>query len=116
MDPATAIGVASAAIGFLDFTIRVCKTFHEVKTSTDGITKENADIAQTEETCKNMLEQLNKKRSEATCSQLGPGLDRSIVKSIEASQKLMALLDHIKNARHANALGSFSALYLTFRN
>lgn len=116
MDPVTAIGVASAAISFVDFAIGVCETFYEIKSSTDGTTKENADIREAEETCKRMSEHLKEQKSEASRPQLGPSLDRSIEKSIDTSRKLMDLLDDIKKARQAKILGSVKALYLTFRN
>ena len=49
MDPVTAIGVASVAISFLEFTITVYTTFHEIKSSVGGIRKEDADIREAEE-------------------------------------------------------------------
>ena len=44
MDPVSAIGVAAAAIAFLDFAIELVKGSHEIYSSLNGSTEENAHI------------------------------------------------------------------------
>lgn len=114
MDPATAIGVASAAITFMDFTITVCQTFREIKSSTDGATKENADIEEAERRCKRMSEQLQMKKNGAASAQLGPDLELCVEKCNSISTELLDLLARIRDARNSRMPGK--AVYLVLRH
>lgn len=114
MDPATAIGVASAAITFMDFTITVCQTFREIKSSRDGATKENADLEEAEGRCKRMSEQLQMKKSRAASPQLGPELEQCVEKCDSISTELLELLARMREARHSRMSGK--AVYLVLRH
>ncbi|KAI0477938.1 hypothetical protein GGR56DRAFT_639418 [Xylariaceae sp. FL0804] len=44
MDPVSAIGVAAAAVAFLDFSVEVVKTWNEIRDSTDFATSHNKEL------------------------------------------------------------------------
>lgn len=97
MDPASAIGVASAAITFLNFSIDVCKTFSQIITSEEGLTKHNADVAETVKRYKEMSEALKAKGASATSLELGPNISRAVDESIAVSMELSALVERLAN-------------------
>lgn len=115
MDPATAIGVASAAISFLDLTISVCRVFGQVVSSPDGATKQNAEIQKRLEMSKSLAEDLKAKRGQANRSQLGPDISKAVEDGIASSDDLLALLQQIKSSRDAKLTGPVKAVYKSFR-
>lgn len=116
MDPASAIGVASAAITFLDFSIDVCKTFSQIVTSDEGITKHNADVAATVKKYKGMAEALKTKGDSATTLQLGAAISSAVEESIGVYTELLALVERLGRAKDAPVIGTFKALYRSMRS
>lgn len=116
MDPASAIGVASAAITFLGFSIEVCKTFSQIITSEEGLTKHNADVAETVKRYKEMSEVLKAKGASATSLELGPNISRAVDESISVSTELVTLLERLRQARDAPVIGPLKAVYRSLRS
>lgn len=115
MDPASAIGVASATITFLDFSIDVCKTFSQITTSEDGLTKHNADVAKTVKRYKEMSEALKTKGASATSLELGPDISRAVNESIAVSMQLLTLVERLRQARDVPVIGPLKAVYRSLR-
>jgi len=116
MDPASAIGVASAAITFLDFSIDVCKTFSQIITSEEGLTKYNTDVAETVKRYKAMSEALKAKGASATGLELGPNISRAVDESIAVSMELFTLVERLRQARDAPVIGPLKAVYRSMRS
>lgn len=116
MDPASAIGVASAAITFLDFSIDVCKTFSQIITSDEGITKHNADIAATVKKYKEMAEALKTKGDSVTTLQLGAAISSAVEESIGVYTELLALVERLGQARNVPVIGTLKAVYHSMRS
>jgi hypothetical protein len=116
MDPASAVGVASAAITFLDFSIDVCKTFSQVLTSDEGITKHNAEVEATVKRHKEMIEALKTKGSSATSLQLGPNISSAVDESIAVSTELLVLIERLRLAKYAPVIGPLKAVYHSMRS
>lgn len=115
MDPVSAVGVASAAITFLDFSIDVCKTFGQIITSDDGITKNNADAAATVRRYKEMTEALKTKGASATSFQLGTSISSAVNESIAVSTELLALVERLRHAKNTPVIGPLKAVYHSMR-
>lgn len=115
MDPASAIGVASAAITFLDFSIDVCKISSQIITSDDGVTKHNAEVEATVKRHKEATEALKTKSASATSLQLGPDISRVVDESITDSAELLALVERLRQAKDASRIGPLKAVYLSMR-
>ncbi|KAM0717481.1 hypothetical protein Q7P37_007333 [Cladosporium fusiforme] len=118
MDPATAIGVASAAITFLDFTVDVCMKFGEIISSTDGATKENAEIELRITVSEELSQDLRNKKIQASGSGLERNISDAVDNSIACSNDLLKLLKRIREARDTKAkrpkiLGTITAVYLS---
>jgi hypothetical protein len=116
MDPASAVGVASAAITFLNFSIDVCKTFSQILTSDEGITKHNADVAATVKRYKEMSEALKTKGASATSLQLGPTVSSAVDESIAVSKDLLVVVERLRQAKDAPVIGSLKAVYRSMRS
>lgn len=82
MDPAAAIGVASAVITFLDFTIGICKLYGEIKSAKGGATKDNAEIDASARKVREMTEILNQRRASVTSAQLGQKITDAVASSV----------------------------------
>lgn len=116
MDPATAIGVASASISFLDFAIEVCKAFAQITLSSDGATKENAQIKATAEKLRDLTECINVHSGQLTSSRLGRNLDSAVHDSIASSKKLLALLERVQpKPTDDKVFGPLKAVYKSMR-
>lgn len=109
MDPATAIGVASAAISFLDLTIKLCKLAGQLSTSANGATKQNTELENELKAFKKLIEDINS-------IQLGQTLKNAAEESIAASTELLALLERIRTARSDSKFGTFKAVYLIVKH
>lgn len=109
MDPATLIGVASAAISFLDFRIKLCKIASQVSSSESGATQQNAELEARVSKMKEMTE-------DVTSDQLGPPLKRAVDDSIAVSTELLALLKRIREAKDTRTLGTVKAVYLLVKH
>lgn len=116
MDPASAIGVASAAISFLDFTIGVCKLYGQIQSAKDGATKDNAEIDASEKKVREMTETLNQRASSASSAQLGPNIINAVADSLAASKELIDLLERIRKPQDAGIMDSVKALYKVLRH
>lgn len=116
MDPASAIGVASAAITFLDFSIDVCKTFSQIITSDEGIAKHDADVLATVKRYKEMAEALETKGASATGLQLGPDISSAVRESIAVYTELLALVEQLRQAKDVPFIGSLKAVYRSMRS
>lgn len=116
MDPASAIGVASAAITFLDFSIDVCKTFSQIVASDEGITKHNADTAATVKRYKEMTEALQTKGASATSLRLGPNISSAVDESIAVSAELLVLIEGLRHVKRAPVIGPVKAVYHSLRS
>jgi hypothetical protein len=109
MDPATAIGVASAAISFLDLTIALCKLASQVSSSANGATKHNAEL-------ENELNAFRKRTKDISSLRIGQPLKDTIDESITVSGELLALLERIRTARDDGRFGTARAVYLTVKH
>jgi hypothetical protein len=109
MDPATAIGVASAAISFLDLTIALCKLVGQVRSSANGATKNNAEL-ETE------LNAFKKRTEDITSIQIGKPLKDAIDESTAVSTESLALLGSIRTARLDKRFWVPKAVYLTLKH
>ena len=108
MDPATAIGVASAAISFLDLAIALCKLISQVSSSASGATKQNAEL-------ENELNVFKEWTEDLTSMQLGQPLKDAADESIAASTELLALLERIRTARDDTKFGTLKAVYTVIK-
>lgn len=115
MDPTTAIGVASAAITFLGFTVDVCKVFSQIVSSEEGATKYNADVEAIVKRYKDMIEALQYKSSASTILQLGPDISGAVKDGIVVSEKLLILLERLRKAKDVRVIGPLKAVYLSLR-
>lgn len=109
MDPATAVGVASAAISFLDLTIKICELASQVRSSANGATKHNDELEKELNTFKERTEDI-------TSIRLGPLLKGTVDDSIAASAEFLALLKRIRTARDDKAFGVARAVYLLIKH
>ena len=116
MEPESAIGVASAAITFLDFSIDVCKTFSQIITSDEGITKHNADIVATVKRYKELTEALKIKGASSNSLQLGPNISSAVNDSVADSEELLALVERLQQAKDAPVIGPLKAVYRSMRS
>lgn len=116
MDPASVIGVASAAITFLDFSIDVCKMFSQIITSDEGITKHNADVAATVKRYKGMAEALKTKGDTVTTLQLGAAISSAVEESIGVYTELLALVERLGQAKDVPVIGTLKAVYRSMRS
>jgi cell division protein ZapA (FtsZ GTPase activity inhibitor) len=116
MDPASAIGVASAAIAFLDFSIDACKTFSQTVTSEEGITKHNADVTATVKRYKELSEALKAKGASATSLQLGPDISIAVEETIAVSMELLALVEQLRHAKQTPVIEPLKAVYRSMRS
>lgn len=108
MDPATAIGVASAAISFLDFTILLCKLAGEVSSSENGATRYNAELEAE-------IKKFEQTTKDVSSVQLPAQLSFVIDESISASTDLLNLLERIRKTRDHKRSRPFKAVYMSLR-
>ncbi|GAB7332648.1 hypothetical protein MBLNU13_g04408t2 [Cladosporium sp. NU13] len=116
MEPASAIGVASAAITFLDFSIDVCKMFSQIIKSDEGITKHNADVAATVKRYEEMAEALKTKGASSNSLQLGSEISSALEESIAVYTELLALVERLRQAKDVPVIGSLKAVYRSMRS
>lgn len=116
MEPASAIGVASAAITFLDFSIDVCKTFSQIITCGGGITKHNADVEATVKRHKEKTEALKTKSASAINLQPRPDISKAVDESITAAAELLALIERQRQAKDVPVIGTLKAVYCSMRS
>lgn len=115
MDPASAIGVASAAITFLDFTIEVCNLYGQIRIAKDGATRENAGIDAYAKKIREMTEILHHRKATATDAQLGQNINTAVMDSIATSTALIDLLDRVRKPQNSGTTDSVKALYKALR-
>jgi hypothetical protein len=116
MEAAAAIGVASGTIAFLRFTIDICKTFGQITTSHEGITKHNAGVEATVNKYKNMSEALKAKGASATSLELGPDISKAVDESIAVYAELLILIEQLRQARDTRVIGPVKAVYRSLRS
>lgn len=112
MDPASAIGVASSVLAFIDFSVKLVKGAVEIYR--DGTTSENARIEDVVRDLKVRSEAMKASKTAKTEA------EKSIVKLAEECHKVsgssLALLEQmsVKNQKHSK-LGSLKAALITSR-
>lgn len=111
MDPATAIGVASSVLAFLDFSVKVVNGAVEIYRSADGTTAENFHFENVTRDMHSRTESMKKHSTAKT------GAEQSIVKLAEECHKLSGrminLLEETKvKGGKRSKLGSLQAAIL----
>lgn len=111
MDPATAIGVASSVLAFLDFSIKVANGAVEIYHSVEGMTSENAHLENVARDMKSRAKSLKQDTVARTEE------EKSIVELAEEcyriSDRMMGLLKEtkVKGGRHSK-FGSLKAAFV----
>lgn len=111
MDPATAFGVASSVLAFLDFSIKVVNGAVEIYQSTDGMTSETMHLENVARDMKTRTESMKQKTAARTVE------EKSIVelaeKCFKISERMSGLLKEmkLKGGKHSK-LGSLQAAIL----
>lgn len=109
MDPLSALGVAAAAVQFIDFslqTIAVCRQIHE---DGSGATKQNRELEEHAHSIRSMRNELQKETTSATPA--GKQVKEEVKKCIEAANDLLELLARVRSKEKANVLSSIAATF-----
>lgn len=112
MEAVTAVGVASAAVQFLDFSMKTLALCKEIRDSSDGSTKDNNDLTRYIKQLKAMHKDLQQKGFQTSSSHRQ--LIRTVQDCSRVADELLALLEHIRNVAQ-KAFGTMRAALRTMK-
>lgn len=112
MEALAAVGVASAAVQFLDFSVKTLALCKEIRDSSDGSTKTNNDLIKSVKVLKAWQKDLQQKCNTTS------GAGRRLVETVRAcsriADQLLQLLEHIREVAQ-KALGTLRAALRALR-
>jgi hypothetical protein len=112
MDPASAIGIAAAAVQFFDVGIKAIRLCRQIRSSAVGATQGNEELEAT-------VRELCDIRKDLQAGDPGRKVVKTQEECLEISEKLLTLLESIKAPRKAvgsHALESLSATWRAMRS